>query len=97
MVINGEEKFKAQYAVVMARGGRKPWRSLGGEKPRLRGETNSKKEDKHGAASIVLLATVEGMTSKKDTREEKCRQDKEEQINAFMEIQRRRLELGAEK
>ncbi|KAE8803606.1 hypothetical protein D1007_20557 [Hordeum vulgare] len=33
----------------------------------------------------------------KDTRKEKCRQDNEEQMNAFMEIQRRRLELDAEK
>ena len=44
-----------------------------------------------------MPADMEGMMSKNDTREEKRRQDKEEQMNAFMEIQRRRLELDAEK
>ncbi|KAE8790758.1 Protein UXT-like protein [Hordeum vulgare] len=39
----------------------------------------------------------EGMMRKKNTHEEKRRQDKEEQINAFMKIQRKRLELDAEK
>ncbi|KAE8773254.1 DNA repair protein rhp54 [Hordeum vulgare] len=64
-----------------------------GEKPRPRGKTNSKKEDKPNVASIALIATVEGMMSKKDSREEKRRQDKEVQMNAFMEIQRRRLDM----
>lgn len=98
MVINEEEKFKVQYAIVMARGGKVAVEEHGvGEKPWPRGKTNSKKEDKRDAASIALLATMEGMMSKNDTREEKRRQDKEEQMNAFMEIQRRRLELDAEK
>ncbi|KAM3329464.1 hypothetical protein ACQJBY_026491 [Aegilops geniculata] len=96
-VINGEEKFKAQYAALMARGGKKAVEEVGeGKKPRPRGKTNSKK-DKRDAASIALLATVEGMMTKKDSREEKHRQEKEEQMNAFMEIQRRRLEMEAEK
>ncbi|KAE8817478.1 Protein UXT-like protein [Hordeum vulgare] len=37
------------------------------------------------------------MMIKKDTRKEKRQQDKEEQINDLMEIQRRRLELDAQK
>ncbi|KAE8788085.1 Helicase SKI2W [Hordeum vulgare] len=37
------------------------------------------------------------MISKKDSRKEKCRQEKEEQMHAFMEIQRRRLEIDAER
>ena len=69
----------------------------GGEKPRPRGKTSSKKEDKWDAVSITLLATVEGMTSKKNSREEKSRQEREEQMNAFMQIQRRRLDMEAEK
>ncbi|KAE8796973.1 Eyes absent-like protein 4 [Hordeum vulgare] len=64
-----------------------------GEKARPRGETNLKKEDKRDAASIALLEKMEGMISKKYLREEKRRQEKEEQMNAFMEIQRRRLEM----
>ncbi|XBI94030.1 hypothetical protein VPH35_030750 [Triticum aestivum] len=67
------------------------------EKARPRGKTYSKKEDKRDAASISLIRTVEGMMTKKDSREEKRLQDKEEQMNAFMEIQRRRLEMDAEK
>ena len=35
--------------------------------------------------------------TKKDSREKKRRQEKEEEMNAFMEIQRRRLDLDAEK
>ena len=98
MVINGEEKFKAQYPTLMACEGKKAVEEAGeGKKPRPREKTNSKKEDKRDAASIALLATVEGMMSKNDSREEKRWQDKEEQMNAFMKIQRRRLEMKAEK
>ena len=68
-----------------------------GEKARPRGKTNSKKEDKRDAASVVLITTVKGMITKKDSREEKCRQEIEEQMNAFLEIRRRRLEMEAEK
>ncbi|KAE8814892.1 Protein UXT-like protein [Hordeum vulgare] len=38
-----------------------------------------------------------GMIRKKDLREEKHRQKKKEQMNDFMKIQRRRLEMDAEK
>ena len=62
-----------------------------------RGKTNSKKEDKRDVASNALIAAMKGMMTKKDSREEKRRQDKEEQMNAFMEIQRRSLEMDAEK
>ncbi|KAE8815215.1 Lectin-domain containing receptor kinase A4.3 [Hordeum vulgare] len=68
-----------------------------GEKARPRGKTNSKKEDKQDAASIALIATVKGMITKKDSREEKLRQEREKQMNAFLDIQRRRLDMKAEK
>ncbi|KAE8769154.1 Phospholipid-transporting ATPase 1 [Hordeum vulgare] len=67
------------------------------EKARPRGKTTSKNEDKRDAASIALIATVEGMITKKDSREEKHRQEREEKINGFLEIQRRRLDMEAEK
>ena len=67
-----------------------------GEPARPRGKTNSKKEDKRDATSNALIASVEGMINK-DSREEELRHFKEEQMNAFMEIQRRRLEMDAEK
>ena len=44
-----------------------------------------------------MIATVEDMMTKKDSRGEKREQEKEEQMNAFMEIRRRRLEMEAEK
>ncbi|KAE8785956.1 Helicase SKI2W [Hordeum vulgare] len=68
-----------------------------GEKVRPRGKTYSKKEVKRDAALIALLENEEGMISKKDLREEKRRQENEEHMNAFMEIQRRRLEMDMEK
>ncbi|XBJ25575.1 hypothetical protein VPH35_003198 [Triticum aestivum] len=97
-VIKDEEKFKAQYAALKARGGKGAVEDVGeGEPARPRGKTNSKKEDKRDAATNALIASVDGMMNKKDSREEECRRFKEEQMSAFMEIQRRRLELHAEK
>ncbi|KAI4981229.1 hypothetical protein ZWY2020_021714, partial [Hordeum vulgare] len=97
-VIKDEEKFKAQYVGLKSRGGKQAVEEVGdGEKARPRGNTNSKKEDKRDAASIALIATVEGMITKKDSREEKRRQEREEQMNAFLEIQRRRLDMEAKK
>ncbi|KAE8817544.1 C2 domain-containing protein [Hordeum vulgare] len=97
-VINEEEKFKVRYVVLMANGGKKDEEEVvDGEKTRPRGKTNSKKEDKRDAASNALIATVEDMMTKKDSRKEKRRKDKEDHVNAFMEIQRRRLEMETEK
>ncbi|KAE8767981.1 Phospholipid-transporting ATPase 1 [Hordeum vulgare] len=97
-VIKDEEKFKAQCAGLKSRGGKQAVEEVGdGEKARPRGKTNSKKEDKREAASIALIATVEGMITKKDSIKEKRRQKREEQINAFLELQRRRLDMEAEK
>ncbi|XBJ08654.1 hypothetical protein VPH35_013907 [Triticum aestivum] len=97
-VIKDEEKFKAQYDALKSRGGKQAVKEVGdGEPARLRGKTNSKKEDKRDAASNALIASVVGMMNKKDSREEERRCFKEEQMNAFMEIQRRRLEMDAEK
>ncbi|KAE8785390.1 Phospholipid-transporting ATPase 1 [Hordeum vulgare] len=96
-IINGEENFKAQYAALFACGGKEVVQDHGGEKARPRGKTNSKKEDRRDTASIALLEKVEGMINKKDLREEKRRQEKEEEVHAFMGVQRRRLEMNAER
>ncbi|XBI96984.1 hypothetical protein VPH35_033197 [Triticum aestivum] len=97
-VIKDEEKFKAQYATLRSRVGKEAVEDIGdGEPARPRGNTNSKKEDKQDAASNALIASVEGMMNKKDSREEERRRFKEEQMNSFMKIQRRRLEMDAEK
>ncbi|XBH97872.1 hypothetical protein VPH35_127481 [Triticum aestivum] len=97
-VIKDEEKFKAQYAALKSRGGKKAVENVGeGEPAWPRGKTNSKKEDKRDAATNALIASVDGMMNKKDSREEERRCFKAEQMDTFMEIQRRRLELDAEK
>ena len=97
MVINGDEKFKAQYAALKSHGGKQVAEEVGnGEKAWPRGKTNSKKEDKRDAATSALIASVDDMMNK-DSREEERRRFKAEQMDAFMEIQRRRLDLDAEK
>ncbi|KAE8801462.1 Lectin-domain containing receptor kinase A4.3 [Hordeum vulgare] len=97
-VIKDEEKYKVQYADLKSRGGKQAMEEAGdGEKARPMGKTNSKKEDKWDAASIALIATVEGVITKKDSRKEKRRQEREEQMNAFLKIQRRRLNMETEK
>ncbi|XBH79145.1 hypothetical protein VPH35_105183 [Triticum aestivum] len=97
-VIKNEEKFKAQYAALKSRGGKKVVEDVGeGEPARPRGKTNSKKEDKRDAATNALIASVDGMINKKDSRGEEHRRFKAEQIDVFIEIQRRRLELDTEK
>ena len=93
-----DEKFKVQCATLKARGGKKAVEDVGeGEPARPRGKTNSKKEDKRDAATNALIASVDGMMNKKDSREEERRRFKAEQMDAFMEIKRRRLDLDAEK
>ena len=82
-VIKAEEKFKAQYAALKSRGGKQAVEEVGDGKPaRPRGKTNSKKEDKRDAASNALIASVEGMMNKKDSREKERRCFKEKQMNA---------------
>ncbi|KAE8801406.1 Lectin-domain containing receptor kinase A4.3 [Hordeum vulgare] len=85
--IKDEEKFKAQYVGLKSHGGKQSVEEVGdGEMARPRGKTNFKKEDNRDAASIASIATVEGMITKKYSREEKHRQEREEQINAFLEL-----------
>ncbi|KAE8820136.1 C2 domain-containing protein [Hordeum vulgare] len=97
-VIKDEEKFKAQYSALKSCGGKQAVEEVrDGENARRRGKTNSKKTDKRNVASNALIAGMEGMMSKKDSREEERRRYKQEQMNAFMEIQRRRFEMEAEK
>ncbi|XBI82078.1 hypothetical protein VPH35_090852 [Triticum aestivum] len=97
-VIKDEEKFKAQYVALKSRGGKKAVEDVAeGEPARPRGKTNSKKEDKRDAATNALVASVDAMINKKDSREEERWRFKAEQMDAFMEIERRRLDLDAEK
>ncbi|KAE8813839.1 Helicase SKI2W [Hordeum vulgare] len=68
-----------------------------GKKPQSRGKTNAKKEDKREAASHALPATLQGMIADKDSRKEKRRQNKEEQIRPSWRYKTKKLALEAEK
>ncbi|KAE8804168.1 Phospholipid-transporting ATPase 1 [Hordeum vulgare] len=60
-VINEEGKFKAQYAALIANGGKKDEEEVvDGEKTRPWGKTNSKTEDTRDTVCNALIATVEG-------------------------------------
>ncbi|KAE8767071.1 C2 domain-containing protein [Hordeum vulgare] len=84
-----EEKFRAHYATLRAREGKEVVEEHGeGEKSWPRTKTNSKKKDKREAASLALQATLQGMITNKESREEKRRHGKDEQIRAFMEIKK---------
>ncbi|KAE8790376.1 Helicase SKI2W [Hordeum vulgare] len=94
----GDVKFTTQDAIITTCGEKAVVEEHGdGEKPRPRGKTNLKKEDKHDVASLALQATLQGMITNKNSREEKRQQDKDEQIKASMEIQNKKLVLEAEK
>ncbi|KAE8815339.1 Lectin-domain containing receptor kinase A4.3 [Hordeum vulgare] len=59
MIMNEEDKFKAQYTAIKARGGKEVVEEQGGgEKLRPQAKTNSKKDDKREAASLALQATL---------------------------------------
>ncbi|XBI24408.1 hypothetical protein VPH35_049515 [Triticum aestivum] len=76
-----------QYAALKARGGKGTMEDVGeGEPARPRGKTNSKKEDKRDAATNALIASVDDMMNKKDSREKERRRFKAEQMDAFMKI-----------
>ncbi|KAE8778510.1 Helicase SKI2W [Hordeum vulgare] len=82
MVSEALEAFKVQHDAVHDHGDDE--------------KANSKKEERRDAASIAFLEKVEGMISK-DLREEKRRQEKKDQMHAFIEIQRRRLEMDTKR
>ncbi|KAE8778709.1 putative serine/threonine-protein kinase [Hordeum vulgare] len=79
--------------------GKRPWEPpvgmlLGARNPFDRMPTT---DDDTANRFIIENIIFKGMMTKKETREEKPRQDKIEHMKAFMEIQRRILELDAEK
>ncbi|KAE8767583.1 putative DBINO protein [Hordeum vulgare] len=57
------------------------------------GKTNSKVDDIRDAASMALHETLHDMMSQKDTRDEKKRQSKDEQMKQYLELQRKKLEM----
>ncbi|KAE8778994.1 putative DBINO protein [Hordeum vulgare] len=96
-IINNCPKFKDQYRELQRKRGKKAVALAGcgdGETlKRPRGKTNSKVDDKRDAASHALHETLHGMMSQKEVRDKKKRQDKEEQMKQYMELQTKKLEM----
>ncbi|KAE8811942.1 putative DBINO protein [Hordeum vulgare] len=96
-IINSCPKFKDQYRELQRKRGKKTAKFAGGGDgealKRPRGKSNSKVNDIRDAASMALHETLHGMMSQKDTRDEKKRQSKDEQMKQYLELQRKKLEM----
>ncbi|KAE8807990.1 Serine/threonine-protein kinase mph1 [Hordeum vulgare] len=96
-IINNCPKFKDQYRELQRKRGKKAATLAGGGNgealKRSSGKTNSKVDDKRGAASYALHETLHDMMSQKEVRDKKKRQRKEEQMNQYMDLQTNKLEM----
>ncbi|KAE8781167.1 Serine/threonine-protein kinase mph1 [Hordeum vulgare] len=96
-IINKCPKFKDQYLEIQRKRGKKADALAGGGDgealKRPRGKTNSKVDDKRDAPSYALHETLHVMMSHKEVMDEKKRQDKEEQMKQYMELQTKKLEM----
>ena len=96
-IINNCPKFKDQYRELQRKRGKKTTKFAGGGDDealkRPRGKTNSKVDDIRDASSMALHDTLHGMMSQKNVRDEKKRQSKDEQMNQYLELQRKKLEM----
>ena len=54
---------------------------------------NSKVDENHDAASFALHKKLQGMMTQKEVRDERKRQEKEEQMKAYMEHQTKKFEM----
>ncbi|KAE8788613.1 ABC transporter C family member 3 [Hordeum vulgare] len=97
MIINDCPKCKDQYRELQRKRGKKTTKFVGGRDgealKRPRGKTNSKVDDIRDAASMALHETLYGVISQKDMRDEKKRQSKDEQMEQYLELQRKKLEM----
>ena len=50
-------------------------------------------DDKHDAVTLALEEIMKGLMNQKEAREEWKRQEKEEQMNTYIEIQKKKLEI----
>jgi hypothetical protein len=87
------EKFKEHYAALKKNGGPEAVVEYHKGEKRPRGKTNSKLNEKRDAGTFALQETLQGMMTQKKVREERKRQKKEEQMKAYIEIQKKKLKL----
>lgn len=60
---------------------------------RPRGKTNSKVDEKRDATSFALQETLQGMMTQKEARDERKRQEKGEQMKAYIEVQTKKPDM----
>jgi hypothetical protein len=60
---------------------------------RPRGKIDSMVDEKHDVASIALQATLHGMMTQKEVREESRSKGKEEQMKIYLELQTKKLDM----
>ena len=60
---------------------------------RPREKTKSKVDAKHDASTLALQETLRGLMTEKEAREERKRQEKEEQMKTYFDIQKKKLEI----
>ncbi|SPT20175.1 unnamed protein product [Triticum aestivum] len=96
-IISNCPKFKDQYRELQRKRGKKTTKFTGGGDgealKRPRGKTNSKADDIRDASSMALHETLHGMMSQKHVRDEKKRQNKDEQMKQYLDLQRQKFEI----
>ena len=86
-------KFKDQYAALEKKAGKAAVTENGDLLNRPRGKTNSKADEKRDVSSIALQATLHGMMTQKEVREERRSKGKEEQMNIYLELQTKKFDM----
>ena len=86
-------KSREQYAAQNKNGGPATVAEDSEGEKRPRGKTNSKLDEKRHAATFALQETLQGFMTQKEAREGRKRQEKEEQMKAYIEIQNKNVEF----
>ncbi|XBJ26130.1 hypothetical protein VPH35_003628 [Triticum aestivum] len=92
-IIKDCPKCKEQYVAEKKNGGSAAGVGHEDRVKRPRGKTNSKLDEKRDAASFALQETLQDMVAQKEARGERKRQEKEEKMKAYIELQTKKLEM----
>ena len=93
MIIKDSPKFKKQYAAQKKNGESATLVEHEEGEKRPRDKTNSKMNEKRDAASFALQETLQCMMTRKGARNERKHLEKKEQMKAYIEIQKKKLEI----
>ena len=86
-------KFEEQYAAQKKNGESATLVEHEEGEKRPRDKTNSKMNEKRDAASFALQETLQCMMTRKGARNERKHLEKKEQMKAYIEIQKKKLEI----